>query len=95
MTGASTIDGKAGNWALYNLNTTQVAGNAYWQIDAQYNATVVLITDTFKVDAKGNINGSGEITIVQNGVKLYEANWTSAGGTWISYDPNTGQHPID
>ncbi|MFQ5627801.1 MAG: hypothetical protein ACE5I1_03495 [bacterium] len=50
-----------------------------------------MTTDSLKVDASGNQDGSGDIIIAQNSVTIYEANWTAAGGSWISYDPNTGQ----
>jgi hypothetical protein len=91
MTGTSSQDGMSGNWVINNLNSTEAAGNATWQTDSQGNVTVKLTTDALVVDAKGNTDGSGEIIIVQNDKKIYEATWTASGGTWIAYDPSTGQ----
>lgn len=91
MSGTSSRDGMSGSWVIYNLNSTQAAGNATWQTDSQGNITVNLTTDALVVDAKGNSDGSGEIVIVQNNVKIYEANWTADGGSWAAYDPFTGE----
>ena len=91
MTGASSLDGKNGTLVIYNINSTQVAGNATWQTDDQDNLTVNLTADVIAVEASGNQNGSGNMTIQQSGVKIYEATWTSTGGSWTSYDPATGQ----
>lgn len=91
MTGNSSQDGMSGNWVIYNLNSTQAAGNATWQTDSQGNVTVKLTTDALVVNAKGNSDGSGEIVIFQNSIKIYEASWTADGGSWVAYDPSTGE----
>lgn len=94
MSGTSSLDGTGGSLVIYQINSTQIAGNATWQTDSQGTLALNLTIDAsgdLEVQASANPNGDGSLTIAQNGVKIYEATWTASGGSWTSYDPSTGQ----
>jgi hypothetical protein len=91
MAGTTSKDGSSGSWVIYFANSTQVAGNAEWQIDSQGDVTARLTTGDLIIEAQGSQDGSGAVTITQNGEKLFESTWTATGGTWTYYNPETGE----
>lgn len=94
MTGTSTADGLNGYLTIYEVNSANAAGNATWTADAQGNANIDLTAGDLQVQGTGNADASGSLVVFQAGVKIFESSWTSAGGSWTSYDPTTGA-PVD
>ena len=102
--GKVTADGKYGAWKFYLLNDTFLIGNAIWLKDAQnvvrINAARFRDLDPndeepgyyIHIKLVGNADASGSLKATEKGVTTIEAIWdTSGGGSWVSYDPSSGQ----
>jgi hypothetical protein len=95
LTGYESSDGKAGNWVLYNLNSTVAEDSVGWSTESNgdLDGTIVecnssgVITGTLVFTGISIVNHSGDLKVYAGPVSTtYEdISWTASGGTWIVY----------
>lgn len=93
MTGTTDLQAKNGQVTLYEINTSDVAGQLAWTTRDNGERTINATSpdgSSWAVNLASD--GSGSLVVMQYGNKVFEASWDSNGaGTWASYDPFTGQ----
>jgi hypothetical protein len=96
FTGTSSADGKSGDFKAYDDNTTTLAGDFVWSVDANSKLTATLTsyssgTADGKVVIVNNADGSGELDAYSGTVLTFKSTWVASGaGTWWTYDSSTG-----
>ncbi len=96
FSGTRSVDGKNGDWKVFNDNKTSLAADFSWSTNAggtlSGNALLYDTTGTLtgKITAVNNTDKSGEVDVYTGTVLTFKATWVAAGsGSWWTYD-NTG-----
>ncbi len=90
IVGDISADGKSGELSVYDTDGN-LMGSVTWTQDENGNVTgSVVITDSSKrIDFVNNADGSGNIKVYENNLKVFEAQWQADGsGWWKAYDEN-------
>ena len=91
--GTIQSDGSTGSFKMYTTNTTSLSAETAWSKRDNGVLNIVSEKNRQKFSYSINLDNSGNFLITDaNGMKTFEATWnTSGAGSWISYDPSTGQ----